>query len=169
MTGRLGPAAAVSSGGDDGVLELLAPGRDGPVSLAAAAAASLAAAAVVAPRRRAGEVGVGLIPGLDGALGAAVAETKLEPDSGLRAGNFEEGANLPSAVVIPRGLRVSAAALAHHLVGAVVPADPGISGDGGVLLARILPPAPKARLGPLPRRAAVGRPQEKGRPENESE
>ena len=84
MSCRLGAAAAVAGGGDDGVLQLLAPGGDGAVAPApAAAAAPHAAAAVtaaavpaaVAPGRRAGEVGVGLVPRLDGAVGATVAET----------------------------------------------------------------------------------------------
>ena len=87
MSGRPGPApgVAVGGGGDDGVLQLLAPGRDGAVAPAAAAAAPHAAAAVVAvgavavvaalaPGRRAGEVGVGLVSGLEGAVGATVAE-----------------------------------------------------------------------------------------------
>merc|ERR1719322_1916387 len=100
MTCRLGPAAAVAvGGGDDGVLQLLASRRDGAVAPTAAAAAphasaAVAAAAAVAPGRRAGEVRVGLVPGLDGAVGATVAR----------------------AVVVLGRLRVAAAALSHHLV-----------------------------------------------------
>ena len=60
---------------------------------------------------------------------------------------------VPRAVVVLWRLGVAAAALAHHLV---VFRDAGISGDGGVLLAGILPAAPEARLGPLPRRPAIG-------------
>ena len=81
MTCRLGPAAAMAvGGGDDGVLQLLAPRRDGAVAPTAAAAAphaSAAVAAAVAPGRRAGEVRVGLVPGLDGAVGATVAEIRV--------------------------------------------------------------------------------------------
>ena len=61
--------------------------------------------------------------------------------------------SVPRAVVVLRRLGVAAAALPHHLV----VGDAGISGDGGVLLIRILPPAPKAsRLGPLSRGPAIG-------------
>ena len=91
MSGRLGAAAAVAvGGGHDGVLQLLAPGRHGAVAPArpAAAAAPHAAAAVaamaagavsaaaLAPGGRAGEVGVGLVSRLDGAVGATVAEMR---------------------------------------------------------------------------------------------
>ena len=68
--------------------------------------------------------------------------------------SHEEISTLLRAVVVLWRLGVAAAALAHHLV---VFRDAGISGDGGVLLARILPAAPEARLGPLPRRPAIGR------------
>ena len=162
---------AVGGGGDDGVLQLLAPGRDGAVAPAAAAAAPHAAAAVVAvgavavvaalaPGRRAGEVGVGLVSGLDGAVGATVTEmmkeTRLKLITGLNKIGIrlsDGGMYVPRAVVVLGRLGVPAAALApHHLVGA----DAGVLRDGGVLLARILPPAPEAGLGPFPRGPTIG-------------